>query len=288
MKSREVSTAQIKAREILSSLYITKPEDIVIEDIAWVRGALVQDGELRGADARLISSGVRGIIRVKKDIPESGRKRFAAAHELGHFELHKKEITLAICTDQDMLHWHQKKIKENEANLFAAELLMPEDLFMIKCQSEEPNFNLIENLANEFCTTLTATAIRYVDLSPYRCALVVSQDKTIKWYFASEDFGYHLEPGTPIHPYSLAIDFYNGKEISYEMELVLAKAWLTSGKIDSRVQIKEQSKVLPRYNTVLTLLWIHEDIDGYYSLDEEERQKYNGDHFTPDGKRWRW
>jgi Zn-dependent peptidase ImmA (M78 family) len=288
MKQVRRSYAQIKAREILSSLYITKPEDLIIEDIAWIRGVLVQEGKLIGAEARLICKGSHGIIRVKRDIPEKGRKRFAISHEIGHFELHKKDSPLNTCTSQDMLLWNHKRIEENEANIFAAELLMPEDFFKKKCQSIEPIFNLIEELAHEFSTTLTATIIRYIEFTPYRCALVVSQDKEIKWYVSSENFQYHLQPGTPLNTNSLAIDFFNGKEIQNKIEPVLASAWLLDKAIDPRCEILEQSKALPRYDTVLTLLWIHEDIDGKISLDEDENKDFNNDHIAPNGKRWRW
>lgn len=51
--------------------------ELVLEDLALALGVLVVEGPLDTADARLVRSGSRGLIRVKEDIPERGRKRFA-------------------------------------------------------------------------------------------------------------------------------------------------------------------------------------------------------------------
>jgi hypothetical protein len=37
---------------------------------------------------------------------------------------------------------------------------------------------------------------------------------------------------------------------------------------------------------VITMLWIDQDIDN--SDPDEEGPEHDPDHFTPDGKRWRW
>ena len=67
------------------------PAELVLEDLALTLGVLVLEAPLVKADARLIRKGPRGLVRVKHDIPEPGRKRFAVAHELGHWLLHKEQ-----------------------------------------------------------------------------------------------------------------------------------------------------------------------------------------------------
>jgi len=286
--------ARLKAREILTKLDIKFPSEIAVEEIAWTRNALVQKGPLEGAEGRLVCGDKGGIITVKADIPETGKKRFVAAHELGHFELHKVSNKLVLCTDKDLLYWHKTikwhesiKPQEREANEFAAELLMPENLFGPRCRTKEPSLDVIKELADEFQTSLTATALRYIEFCPHRCATVFSKDKTIKWYQATEDFGYHLAVREKLHPNSVAIYFFNGKEMPTTMQPVWATSWLSGERFRSDSVIQEHSVSLPRYNSVLTLLWIDEDIDDF-SLDEEEESEYDLDYFTPDGKRWRW
>ena len=66
------------------------------------RNVLVREGALSGSEAYLIRKGNKGIIRVRKDIPEAGRKRFAIAHELGHWEMHSEETQLKFCSEDDI------------------------------------------------------------------------------------------------------------------------------------------------------------------------------------------
>ncbi len=286
-RSKRLSFGKLKAREILRLLSIESPDEIEIEDIAWYRGALVKEIPLRGADGRVVRAGSRGIIGVRLDINEPGKKRFVAAHELGHFELHEKRDQLALCLQSDFLNWyHAAQPDENEANEFAAELLLPEDLFAPRAVTLPPTLETIEELAGLFRTTLTATSIRFVESTPERCAVVVSENGKIKWFRASDDFGYFLTPGTRLHENSYAADYFNGKHIQQGPNTVRADAWLRGGKLRRDSYIKESSRALSRYEQVITLLWVDQDIDNFDP--DEEEPKYDPDHFTPDGKRWRW
>jgi hypothetical protein len=79
------------------------PSDLVLEDLALARGVIVIEDTLDRAEARLVRRGNQGLIRVNRNIPERGRKRFAMAHELGHWMLHEKESQISACTEQHMV-----------------------------------------------------------------------------------------------------------------------------------------------------------------------------------------
>ena len=68
------------------------------------------------------------MIVVSDDAYASGKWRFVIAHELGHFLRHPELDQFRLCTDADMGTWYRAG-PEQEANDFAAELLMPEDPF---------------------------------------------------------------------------------------------------------------------------------------------------------------
>lgn len=55
-------------------------------------------------------------IVVNKVLPEQ-KKRFTIAHELGHYVLHRQDMTYTAAKEKEYLH--------REANIFAAELCMP-------------------------------------------------------------------------------------------------------------------------------------------------------------------
>lgn len=254
----EVSLAQIRAREIVRTLGLRDPADISIEAIAWVRGALVVENGLRGAEARLVyTPGAEpAIIRVNAAMREPGRKRFAIAHELGHLELNHNPGAPTECTETHFLLWYKgQNANEVEANVFAAELLMPEDLFRTRLERTLPSMELIEGVAAEFGTTLTATAIRYVDLCEEKCALVLSTDGKIVWVQRSPEFRHWIEPKRALGSYTFASDFFSKGHVSEKMETARLDSWV-EGNISSRVTVKEQCRAMPTYNSVLTLLWI--------------------------------
>jgi len=253
----EVSIPRIKAGTIVRDLKITAPDEISIEDIAWTRGALVIEDGLRGADARLIHTpGIRpAIIRVNATISPPGRKRFAIAHELGHLELKHSPGGLIECADREFLLWYKSQNeKEVEANVFAAELLMPEKFFSRKLEKTLPSMELVELLAEEFQTTLTAAAIRYIDLCGERCALVFSTDGVIVWSHRSPELHHWIPPKRKLSSFSYAADFFSKGTVPRNMETVRLDAWVEGGS--EWEQMKEQSRALSSYNSVLTLLWL--------------------------------
>jgi Zn-dependent peptidase ImmA (M78 family) len=253
----EVSIAKVKAGVILRDLKIKEPDDISVEDIAWTRGAVVVENGLRGADARLLyTPGILpAIIRVNATISHPGKRRFAIAHELGHMELKHNPGAPTECGEKQFVLWYKSQNdKEVEANLFAAELLMPETMFRRKLEKTVPSFELIEKLADEFQTTLTATATRYIDLCEEQCAIVFSTGGKVIWNRRSSDFHRWIAPGKNISSYSLTADFFETGHLSDKMETVRRDAWVENAS--ERETIKEQSRALRSYDSVLSLLWI--------------------------------
>lgn len=254
----EVSIPRVRACTILRDLKITDPAEISIEDIAWARGALVVEDGLRGAAARLIyTEGVRpAIIRVNKSISPPRRKRFAIAHELGHYELRHSPGAPTECAERQFLLWYKSQNqKEVEANLFAAELLMPKAFFQKRIEMTLPSMDLIGSLAEQFQTTLTATAIRYVDLCGERCALVLSSSGRVTWTRRSSEFPYWISPGRALSQNTFAANFFADQRVPAEMQTVRLDAWI-DGNVSSRETIREHSRALSSYESVLTLLWI--------------------------------
>lgn len=272
MTTPDFFSAKLKAREIVKSLGIDDASDLVLEDIAMIRGALVKEGNLKGAEGRLSSYGTNGLITVKSNIPELGRKRFIIAHELGHFELHIKESTTFSCSDTDFNQWLKTKPLEVEANYFAAELLMPEDLFKVKVSSSDLNIDFLQELMEEFQTSLTATSIRFVHFRP-EFVLVFSENNRVKWFAINkEEFPYYLNLQGTLHQESLAYDFFHGKDLPRKFVEVSPEAWVDDYRFKGRAIVKELSIGIKSYNQVLSFIYIDtsdedEDDDYYKELD---------------------
>lgn len=139
---------------------IIKAEGINIEERTW-------PDDLSGL---LIIKGDSKLIGVNFDNNEV-RKRFTLAHELGHFVLHKDESSIfkdnQLFKRQSEGYSSREERMEQEANYFAASILMPESL--VRKEAKEMQCDLHEEdnvrvLANKFEVSLPAMTFRLINL----------------------------------------------------------------------------------------------------------------------------
>ncbi len=245
------------AGERLWQVYdLSLPKELVLEDVALARKVIVTEGRLDKMDARLVRQGNRGLIRVRTSLPEPGRKRFAIAHELGHWELHKNESQLFACTTEDMVASYKKSAQEAEANYFAAGLLMPEFLFTEKAKNGEFRFARLSELTEFFGTSLTATGIRYVDTSEDYVAIVASKNGQVSWWRGSARFEerFWVVAHAQLSPNTLAATLTSGTTRTVGPEEVDIDAWSERGSQSGSDIFVEESLYMARYEQVLTLL----------------------------------
>lgn len=165
---------------------------------------------------------------------------------------------------------------------------MPESLFRQQIRKTTPDLKTIQRLSEEFQTTLTATAIRYVEMDELPCAIFASYDGKVKWFSPSQSFPYKLiGPGTDLHEISCANDYFKKGLAPSEPETVQAVAWFQDYEKGSKCFLYEQAIPLPSYNTVLSLIWIREDQNRPDDFKHRE-SRLDPEKFTPDGKRYRW
>lgn len=236
------------------------PSPTPVEDIAMDHGVLCLEAKLTGCLARLVRKGNRGVIRTRFNIRESGRKRFAIAHELGHWFLHEHESQVFVCTAEQMRDYKGSPL-EVEANLFASELLMPTFLFRPLAEEAAPTMDSITKLCNKFDTSLTATGMKFVDLNRNECALVLSTAGDIAWSKQKMNrSGLRIAKGMPLHPGSLARHLQTSGRIGPSR--VDTDAWISENWYDRDIEIIEESWTLDGYNSILTLLIITDADDS--------------------------
>src|SRR5262245_1145303 len=148
-----------RARVVRAEVGYVHPAEIAMEVLAHLRGALVRHSPTRGARANLLRLGGRGVISVAKDLPADAR-RWGIAHEHGHFEATVDVIYLGLCIGEDLRFDYDRSGREHEANAFAAELLMPENLFAARCDVPKVSWTPIVALSEEFQVSVTAVAVR--------------------------------------------------------------------------------------------------------------------------------
>jgi len=192
-------------------------------------------------------------VMVSSNIPEEGKKLFTAAHELGHVVIPSHAKTNSFkCTNNDL--WGKSKNpQEVEANQFAAEWLMPKDIFKSLALQMEPDFENISLLASVFSVSLTAAAMRFVEITDHEVVLVVSEKGIIKYFRLSQDFPYRLAPGSV--PNTYARNNLIGQPFPNEFMAVSSDEWF-QGKQPESDEVLEYSIKLGDYDTVLTMLWV--------------------------------
>jgi len=233
---------------------------MTLEDVAWDRGVIISPGKLNGSEARLVRKGRHGVIRVRADATDIGRRRFGIAHELGHWELHEESHWLA-CSSAD-LRDYKKSPQEAEANTFAAELLMPTCHVRERCEKSSPSLEMIKSIADEFQVSLTAAGIRVVHLTKQECILVASKSRKVTWWIPKSDrCGVWLHQGQSLSQKSLAWHAFDGAVRDEEVEDVGADAWFPNRPTGIGFGVSEQSMLLARYRVVLTILTLADSDD---------------------------
>jgi Zn-dependent peptidase ImmA (M78 family) len=98
------------------------PVEQIAEDVL---GLAVEESDEIDCSGILLPAERRILIRANESEP---RKRFTLAHELGHWvcQVMEGKVAPVFCRAQDVTLDPDAKALEREANVFAAELLMPE------------------------------------------------------------------------------------------------------------------------------------------------------------------
>jgi hypothetical protein len=258
--SERKAIAVAKADGLIKELHIRHPAEIDIERIAIFKGADVRYAALNGMDGCLVRHGDSAVITVRSSLSYEGQKRFVIGHELGHFFLHPSTRQIETVDKEQAGNWSERQeTEEYEANLFAAELLLPKLLIGERISGEEPSFDLIKRLAAEFHTTLTATAVQFVLTTTEECVLVSSANRQRLWFIPSRGFSFTMLEDSYIHGHSCAAEVNDFKRSSRCAEIE-AGYWLDGFQGDHKSFITEDALFFPTLRRALSLLWIHEAI----------------------------
>lgn len=215
MNELKLRGAERVAEKLVRDENLTLPVDIL--SIAEKREILVEPkpASAKGVSGMLIRAGDSFAIAYATHIRSEGFQRFSIAHELGHYFLDGHPDS--VFRGGQMVHESHAGFGsgdqiELEADHFAAGLLMPTHLFKAEAGRYADGFEAIEQLAGVCKTSLTASAIRYAELTDAAIAVVVSTGSSVDYCFASSAMrqakGYrHLKKGAVLPRGSLTRGF---------------------------------------------------------------------------------
>lgn len=260
--------AKAAARKILKEYLISEPRQLILEDILAGEMILLEESELKEESGRIVFTERCGIMRINKNIKEPGQKRTVIAHELGHFKLHKNKMR--GCTKLELLTHSNNLPQESEANVFAAELLMPEEWIRSFMRGKEFSKNILREFCAYFNVSVSSAALRISILDLFPIAVIMSENGVVKWSSISKSFPFQWIPkGYKVNSNSYAYDifesfrckenkvYYGFSEGMESVEEVLADAWFWEDRNYRKdFFMYEYNIPMPGYNSVLTILFL--------------------------------
>lgn len=247
------------ANALLKRFNVSPPVDL--PDLASRIGLQIRMVDSEGFESTLVraSNKLKGIVAVNRNIREDSRKRFCIAHEIGHYILPGHGEENCICKKGNIETWG-KNVPEHElaANRFASELLLPTSHIMPIVQKGWATIKVAKDISNGFQTSLTAAAMKCVEVTSENCALVVIDDRVIRWWKPSNSFAHYIRKGS-ISPDSLASKLFDGEGPPEQDGSVPAEAWLSY--VSGSAKVWEDSILLPSYNRVLSIVTITKPSD---------------------------
>jgi len=219
-------------------------------------GLSIREVTVQGFEGALVRvpNRLRGIIAVRRDFREPGRKRFTIAHEIGHFVLPGHGTAQPICTSSDV-EWIQEASKQElAANRFAAELLMPAIQIESFLKREGLFISTVRRICDRYVTSLTAAALKCIEMSLEPCALVISSGGRISQFKPNNSFKYQVTLGRTIRSDTKAFHLLEGGDNSSDSGVIQASAWLDNYDALLDMLVKEDSILLPSYDKIFTIL----------------------------------
>lgn len=254
------SKSEMIAKKVLDECGITDPTELPISEIILGRRAYYDEQPLQGKEGEIVSVSGRSIITINSNIQFEPKKRFVAAHELGHYEMHKDLQAIFSDDEASLLSWYQGGQHEIEANEFASEFLMPSELFYKECERKKFGPNVIEHLSNRFQVSKTATSLKFAKRGNHPIFIVYCKDNKMKWWKKSDDF-YHyslFEYDSPPPTGSVAYELfttdhiYSGDELKQQ---VWKGDWFRLKDDEEETPFFEYCLYVPTYNYSLSIIW---------------------------------
>lgn len=256
--------------------------------IADAKEILVQGKSHDGISGMLARHGETYGILYSTYIDNDGFQRFSVSHELGHYFIPDhvgqvlkdgKHVSIAGFTSPDPY--------EQEADFFAASLLMPSNLVRPLMNRTEDGLDIVEVLADECGVSRTAAAIRYAGLTRGAVAVVLATDGVVDFATFSDAMKdakvRWLRRGSPVPSGSMTAQLaadrsgvLNGRREVAEVNLV---EWFECPKSHC---VKEDVIGLGKYGKTLTVIHSGRLSAAAEGLDDEEDEEERmEDSWTP-------
>ena len=220
-------------------------------------------------------------------ITSKGRINFTLAHEFGHYLLHRVAYPQGFeCGQQKIVRWDSTYGQvEHQANVFAANFLMPFDDFRRQIPARVvADLEMLQACAERYRVSLMAATLRWLSYTEKRAILVVSRDGFILWARSSEPAlhsgAYFKTSAGPIEIPANALPLHPELLIDGRATIEHPRGvWL-------REPVRETTVFAEHYDFSLSLLQLDDNRLVFHEDAEPESDTY--DRFVPAERRREW
>lgn len=264
-----LTKAEAAAQKVLTEIGIDSIQvltSVKLKDVIQARGAFYEEIDLEGKDGRIVTYLDKSVISINKSILDTGKKRFTAAHELGHFELHK-DLPINADTHYELCDWFQSGQHEKEANEFASELLMPSKIFKQECLGRKFGPELIEYLSNTFIVSRTSAILKFIKAGNHPVCVICTKNNKVSWWKMSPEmesmehpfiqgwmrYKMRITTNLPPPPDSLVGQIFK-KRSSQNLQEIEKSIWFLTHP-NYNPNMFEYCNYVPQYDFALSVIW---------------------------------
>lgn len=262
-------TAVMRARQIVNKVNPTTMP-VPIEPYLEQLGAVLRLDHDLGADEAGYTIEIKGKYHIRVNGNDSEeRQRFTACHEAAH-------IALGLPSEHgDLPWWSYAKRSPNEilCDLFAAELLLPYKLFKPLVDKADIGLAAIDDLAERFVASGTATGSRFAAMAGVPCAFVLAERGKVRYASRStslREANAWIPPRTILPQESLAARLRAGGRSSGAEEIA-ADIWFDNWERDGT--LLEEARHLAKWDQTVALLWFEDEEVPAPPRDRKEREE---------------
>jgi Zn-dependent peptidase ImmA (M78 family) len=257
---------QYEARQLLDKFGLEDIIDIPLSDFVSGIDLIYMEEPLNNCDGKIIFGDKKTIIKVDSRIKFEQRKRFVAAHEVGHAVMHHNmvlpdDVFSNFNLFKNIENYLKTGQQELEANLFASELLMPTKLFKEEAKGKFSPL-LIKQLSEKFNSSLTATAFKYMEMNLHPICLILTEKGRVKYWKKSEDLYVFVKGCTKLPPPSASVameylqqDYQFIYKFEEKAQTINKSTWFDLKTYDEDTDFYEYCIPTKSHQTILSIIW---------------------------------
>ena len=205
------------------------------------------------------------------------RQRFTVLHEIAHIvlELPSKHHGATLKTGL-LLRYGRRPEEEVLCDVFAAECLLPYDLFARQVADTDISLDAVKVFAEQYKASLTTTGSRFALNAKIPCAFVLSEAGRIRYVSRSKylkELKGWIDFNIPVPQGSVAQRLIKRRSKFEDYDELPTDVWFGTG-IRNPPLLAEEAILLPEWNQCLSLIWFNDSLKPF--LEQRDQNDDNG------------